>query len=339
MSILVSVFDIHCFLGYYNSMEYDFLEKLTQISDEENEILEHSKGIKQSLYTTSRNFIIQGTNLLKDKPIDIRLHTRFADFPLHGHDYMEIMYVYNGTITHHMSGETIVLQKGDILFMNRHIQHSIDYAKTDDIGINFILSDNFLHSVWNNLQSDDLLAKFISENFKQNGNPEYLQFRIGGVFPIRNLLDNLVYSLSGDHRSDYSILPQAVSLLLGYISLYKETLINDTYNLTKDERQKREITNYITGNYRTATLHELADIMNFSDEYLSRHISELFGKNFRTILLEQRMLIAEKLLLTTSMDVTDIITAVGYENKSYFHRIFLAQHGTTPHKWRSIPKV
>lgn len=316
-------------------MEYDFLEKLTQISDEENEILEHHRGIKKSLYTTSHNFIIQGTNLLKDKPIDIRLHTRFADFPLHGHDYMEIMYVYNGSVTHHIGGDKIILQKGDILFMNRHIQHSIEYANTDDIGINFILSDNFLNSVWNNLKADDLLAKFISENYKSNGNPEYLQFRIGEVFPIRNLLDNLVYSLSGEHRSDYSILPQAVSLLLGYISLYEETLINDTYNLSKEECQKREISAYVTGNYRTATLHELAGIMNFSDEYLSRHISKLFGKNFRCLLLEQRILIAEKLLLTTLMDVSDIINAVGYENKSYFHRVFRARHGTTPHNWRS----
>ncbi len=316
-------------------MGHEFLDKLIEVSEEEKEILKYSKGIKKSLYTSSRSFIIQGANLLKDKPIDIRLHTRFAAFPLHGHDYMETMYVYNGKVVHYINGDKIILEKGDILFMNRHIQHSLDCAGKADIGINFILSDNFLTSVWNNLKEDDLLAKFIMENFKQNGRPEYLQFRIGNVFPICNLLDNLVYSLSGDHRSDYSILPQAVSLFLGYISLYKETLINGTYNLTRAEGQKREISAYINENYKTATLQELAARLDFSYAYLSRLITNLFGKSFRSLLLEQRMSIAEKLLLTTSMDISDIINAIGYENKSYFHRAFATRHSTTPHKWRT----
>ena len=315
-------------------MDNTFLEKLSGISAEEQEILDSKCGIKQSYYTTSRDFIIQGCYLLKNKPIDIRLHTRFTAFPMHSHDYMEIMYVYNGQITHQINGNTVVLKKGDILFMNRHVQHSIDEAVREDIGINFYLSDNFLNSVWKGLQSDDILAKFISNNYKQDGVPEYLQFAIGDVYPIRNLLDNLIYSLSGDHRSDLPILPQAVALLFSYLSLYQETLVGDSYNLTKTEAFKRKITSYIFNNYKTATLRELSNQLGFSAEYVSRRITALFEKNFRDLLLEQRLTIAEKLLLTTDMNLNDIISAVGYENKSYFHRQFKERHGITPHKWR-----
>lgn len=43
---------------------------------------------------------------------------------------------------------------------------------------------------------------------------------------------------------------------------------------------------------------------------------------------------AAYLLKTTSMSVLEIGMAVGYENQSYFHRIFQKQFGTTPRKYR-----
>ena len=36
----------------------------------------------------------------------------------------------------------------------------------------------------------------------------------------------------------------------------------------------------------------------------------------------------------TGLSVEEIALAVGYENKSYFHRIFSARYGTSPKKYR-----
>ena len=40
------------------------------------------------------------------------------------------------------------------------------------------------------------------------------------------------------------------------------------------------------------------------------------------------------LLKNTSLSVEEIALAVGYENKSYFHRIFNAKYGTSPKKYK-----
>ena len=40
------------------------------------------------------------------------------------------------------------------------------------------------------------------------------------------------------------------------------------------------------------------------------------------------------LLKTTSMKVSEISESVGYENFSYFHRIFRARFGVSPHQFR-----
>ena len=45
---------------------------------------------------------------------------------------------------------------------------------------------------------------------------------------------------------------------------------------------------------------------------------------------------AAYLLRTTSMNVIDIAMAVGYDNISYFHRIFQKKYGMTPKKYRDM---
>jgi transcriptional regulator GlxA family with amidase domain len=41
------------------------------------------------------------------------------------------------------------------------------------------------------------------------------------------------------------------------------------------------------------------------------------------------------LLKNTTLSVEEIAIAVGYENKSYFHRIFIKKFETTPKKYRT----
>jgi transcriptional regulator GlxA family with amidase domain len=48
---------------------------------------------------------------------------------------------------------------------------------------------------------------------------------------------------------------------------------------------------------------------------------------------------AKKLLLTTSMAMKEIAYAVGYENVSFFARLFRAQVGHTPTQWRQLHTV
>ena len=44
------------------------------------------------------------------------------------------------------------------------------------------------------------------------------------------------------------------------------------------------------------------------------------------------------LLTATGLAVEDIIAAVGYDNSSYFHRIFKAAYGLTPKKYRDAER-
>ena len=69
-------------------------------------------------------------------------------------------------------------------------------------------------------------------------------------------------------------------------------------------------------------------------ERLSRLILKKTGRNYTELLQEKRMSQAAWLLRNTDKKVDEISFSVGYENVSYFHRLFTARFGMSPKKYR-----
>lgn len=314
-------------------MDAQIIANLTRLTDEEKLIL-GGQTVRKDDYTLSKEFIVNSKKVLGAREIDMRLHTRFIDFPEHGHDYTEFMYVYAGNITHVIDGKRITLQSGDILLLNKHIRHSILRAGDGDIGINFILSNAFLQYVFHNVKNDDVMSGFLSRNFDPNGEGEYLFFQTKDVFPIRNLMDNLIFALANRMPEGGGILSQLVSLLLSYLSFYKETLQSGLRITSPDTLLRQAVTSYLERQYPDATLTDLADRLGYSAEYLSHRITAVCGSSFRSLLMQRRLEVAARLLRESKLPVEEIIRTVGYENQSHFHRMFRKAYGTTPHKYR-----
>ena len=95
-----------------------------------------------------------------------------------------------------------------------------------------------------------------------------------------------------------------------------------------------QVLRYIDGNYRDGQLNTLADMLGFDVYWLSRMIKKLTGRNYKDLLQIKRLNQAAYLLLNTRASVADISVAVGYDNTSYFHRIFRSYYGLSPKEYR-----
>ena len=91
---------------------------------------------------------------------------------------------------------------------------------------------------------------------------------------------------------------------------------------------------YIEQQYRTATLTELCERLHLPMHVLSRLIKKNTGFNFKELLQRRRLNKAAELICDTDLPVSDIIAAVGYENHSYFHRVFKERYHMTPRSFR-----
>ena len=91
---------------------------------------------------------------------------------------------------------------------------------------------------------------------------------------------------------------------------------------------------YIEEHYRDGELQELAKQMHYDIYWLSKEIKKRTGKTYTELLQQKRLNQAAYLLSTTSISVMNVAMAVGYDNISYFHRIFQKKFGMTPRRYR-----
>lgn len=104
-------------------MRKELLDELMIISEEEKKYKSGQSTVEQSLYAKDNLTEIDRKRLLqRGKLITVRPHSRFVDFPEHRHNYVEMMYVVQGSITHYIEGKELVLRKGD--------NSSLDYKET-----------------------------------------------------------------------------------------------------------------------------------------------------------------------------------------------------------------
>ena len=114
-------------------------------------------------------------------------------------------------------------------------------------------------------------------------------------------------------------------------------LLNYTDRLSYTDKQEEMVLRtlrYIEEHYNDGSLNELACLLHYDFAWLSREIKRKTGKTYTELVQEKRLSQACYFLKNTNMSVDDIAVQVGYDNVSYFHRLFKKELGVTPHHYR-----
>jgi len=313
-------------------MDAELISRLSVLTDEERSILSGISTIDRSLYMEGTGDIIKGQKLLKPgKLMAVRPHTRFIHFPEHTHDYVEMVYVCQGTVRHLINGSEIVLQQGELLVLGQNTRQEIYPAGENDISVNFIVRPELFGGILDYLGSEETpLREFIIGCLCGENPSGYLLFRVADVKPVQNLLENLLWTLFSDLPNRRSINQLTMGLLL-------MQLLNHTDKLSTGVPEQETIVHvlrYIEENYCSGSLTDAARILHYDTAWLSREIKRRTGKNYTQLVQDKRLSQAAWLLKNTTHNVSDIAVSVGYENLSYFHRIFLAHFGMSPKQYR-----
>lgn len=80
---------------------------------------------------------------------------------------------------------------------------------------------------------------------------------------------------------------------------------------------------------------QLADSLRCHPDHLSRLYHRECGIHLRDYIIRQRILLAEQLLVTTSMPVGEVARASGYTEHAYFSRQFRERKGASPGAFRA----
>lgn len=318
----------------------ELYKELKKVTKEEERILNGQQEIDKELYMSApagneEPDIIDAKKLLEEgKLIQVRPHTRFVHFPKHTHNYIEVIYMCAGSTHHVIDGEDVILREGELLFLNQKAQQEIYPAMEDDIAVNFIILPEFFdYSLKMMGEEKNLLRDFVIDCLKgEYAEAGYMHFKVADVLPIQNLLENLIWTIWNKQPNKRSINQATMGLLFLQLMNHMEHMETNTEN--RKQKLIIDVLGYIEENYRDGELTRLAGVLNYDVYWLSKEIKKLTGKNYTDLVQEKRLNQAAYLLKNTAMSVTDIGLMVGYDNLSYFHRIFQKYYGTTPRKFR-----
>lgn len=320
-------------------MDTELLRALSVITEEEQRILDGNGEIETRRYTKRKDLVVDAEQLIqRGKLIQVRPHTRFVHFPKHRHNYIEVIYMCQGTTTHIIDGHKVLLEEGDLLFLNPHAEQEIFPAKATDIAVNFIILPEFFDTAFSMMgEEENALREFLIGTLSgNNGLSSYLYFHVSDILPVQNLIENMVWTIfynMGNKRSCNQITMGLLFLqLLNYMDKMEIGSGKFQTELTG------AVLGYIEEHYRNGSLSELAELLKYDVYWLSREIKKYTGKTYKELLQEKRMNQARYLLAHTKLSVNQIIALVGYENNSYFYRKFREKYGETPKDYREREK-
>lgn len=100
-------------------------------------------------------------------------------------------------------------------------------------------------------------------------------------------------------------------------------------------RVVRKVKEYIRSNLKNdITMEQIADLTHLNPDYTTRIFRNITGMTIRGYLIKKRMERAKTLLQTTGLSVSEVAMESGYDNFSYFIRVFRQYFGVTPKQFR-----
>lgn len=318
-------------------MNKELLEHLKEITQEERTLLQGDSSIQKGIYTSGKDFVVDNAKLLeRGHLIEIRPHTRFAHFPKHRHNYVELVYMCCGSTTHIINDtEKIVLGQGDLLFLSQTATQEILPAGREDIAVNFIILPEFFDRSLSMIERDNVLRNFVVSTLSSgNSQIPYLHFRAKNILPIQNLIENMLWTLIDKKPGTNTINQITMGLILMNLSLFADSMFQGrTGNYEQDMIFR--ILKYIETHYKAGTLAEISGELRLPPYYVSRLLKKYTGHTFKELLQQQKLQQAVYLLSQTTLSVDGILEAIGYNNSSFFYRGFRERYGCSPREYRS----
>ena len=325
-------------------MKAELIEKLSPITTEEQAHLDGKTTINRALYYSkdsgeSSDEIDSARVLQNGRLIDMRPHVRFVHFPRHTHNYVEFIYMAQGQTTHIIDNQEITLKEGDLLFLNQHAIQEIYPAGENDIAVNFMILPEFFDVVLPMMgnETNSLRDFLVSCLTKKDMSGNFLYFSVSDILPIQNLMENLIWNMLESERNSRALNQITVGLL--FLNLMNHTdLINVSQN-SYEQELVLDVLRYIDTNYKEASLKEFALEKNQDIYTISRILKKSTGKNFKELLQSKRLDRACMLLTRSNAPIADIADSVGYDNTSFFHRLFRRVYGVSPREYRLSEKA
>lgn len=258
-----------------------------------------------------------------------------SEIPAHYHEYIELIYVIEGTFVATVSGRDFVLSGGDLLIVNANEPHSF-YRKAESKFI-CLQFDPFL--LFSSIRTS-FEARFIMPFIISCSSPQRVVKKAElDTTSIPGLIQNVQNEYSQkDYGYELSVRSDICRIFLWFLRKWRaQGLEMEMKESVRNEDIERleKVLEYIDQNYmNTVSADKMAKLCNMSYSYFSRFFKASVGRSFSEYLTYVRVTEAEKRLISTGKSISQIAYETGFSNASYFITQFKRYRNMTPKKFK-----
>lgn len=256
----------------------------------------------------------------------------FPSVPLHWHDEMEIIYIKKGQGMITVDFRQYMVKEGTIALILPGQLHSIEQFETDAMEYeNIIFQPNILISKKTDTCNTDFLLPLLAGNVSvptlyTPDHPSYQE--------IAACVDANDEICKTDPKG-YQLFIKSQLFMMFFILFHKCAQDEPAKKDYKSLEKMKLILKYVENHYmHKITIEDIAKEVGLSQSHFMKYFKNTMGTSFIDYLNDYRLTMASRLLVSSDSSILDIAAEVGFDNLSYFNRIFKKRFHQTPSAYR-----
>ncbi|MBQ8803230.1 MAG: helix-turn-helix transcriptional regulator [Tyzzerella sp.] len=257
--------------------------------------------------------------------------------PFHWHKEWELIRIRKGTVTLHVDDCEYTAREGDILLFRESMLHGS--PPPEDVAYDCLVFD--LRGLF---QGNELLKKHLRPIYRMESLPDiyYPKESNTDIYPYVAELMDIHYHYQ-QNSSDANFLELVTVSTLSH--LFLRILQNGHYSGNTEAvpsskhriSQIKAVLEYMELHYKEEiTLDDLGNIANMNPRYLCRIFKQITSLSPMDYVNYLRIEQTCTLLTTTTLPIIEIALDCGFNDCSYFTRVFKKRKGMTPREYRKL---
>ena len=261
---------------------------------------------------------------------------RYAPAFIHTHSFFEVICVLHGHCENLFSQETLPLYAGDVCIMAPGTTHAMRVFSDDGFVLNLLIrSGTFERSFLKAMPKDGVLHAFFSSALTAPEKESYICFRNAGSVELSRLVLRMREEfLEQKPYAGFLLNACLMEFFVGLLRAPGKEVVMPAPSGGEPDEHLLEIMHAIEESFDTLTLKTLSERFHYSERHMIRVLKEYTGETFTSLIRMARLDKACDLLRNTDLQVSEIISRVGYSNATHFYSSFQKKYQMTPAQYR-----
>lgn len=285
---------------------------------------------------------LRSEDFFNDTPLPLKILRRDPQppYPMHTHDFTELVVVYDGRAVHYTdTGEEYPVSAGDVFVIRGERAHSFRNLETLRL-VNVVYQPEKLKLPWEDLYAipgSQALFKWEPRLRSHHGFRNRLHLNQKSLDAALTLLEDLERELN-QKKQGFPFMSTAFFMqLCGYLS---RCYALDPNPDIQDIHRIGPLLSFLEARFdRTVSIRELTDNFALSESSLLRLFHRVTGGSPLEYHVRLRVRKACDLLRNGDQNITGIAFLLGYRDSNYFSRQFKKTMGISPLGYRKNPHL